>query len=76
MDSLILSFSLGHSRRIKDKPFIRSTKNKFHSHITLFAKYLAIYKNWMLNVLCFLGKKLLYNKYNIFFQITNIASLI
>ena len=38
MDLLISTSSLGHSRHIEDGLFVRSTKNKFQLHITLFTK--------------------------------------
>ena len=40
----IFASSLGHSRYIKDEPFVRSVRNIFQPHIALF-KYLALYNN-------------------------------
>ena len=45
MDLPQSAFSLSYSRRIDDELFVRSTRNKFQSHITLFTKYLALYNN-------------------------------
>ena len=39
MNLLISAFYLSHSRHVEDEPFIRNTRNKFQSHITLFTKY-------------------------------------
>ena len=39
-----IASSLGHLRRIKDEPFIRSIRKKFQPYIILFTKYLALYK--------------------------------
>ena len=36
MDLLIFTSSLGHSKCIDDKLFVRSTINKFHPHITIY----------------------------------------
>ena len=36
MDLFIPASSLGYSRRIENELFVRSTKNKFQPHITLF----------------------------------------
>ena len=44
MDLLIFTSSLGYSKCIGDDPFISSAKNKFQPYITLFTKYLALYK--------------------------------
>ena len=41
MNLLISTFYLSHSRHVEDEPFIRNTRNKFQSHITLFTKYAA-----------------------------------
>jgi len=41
----IYASSLDHSRGIKEKTFVRDTRNKFQLHITLFTKYLTLYNN-------------------------------
>ena len=45
MDLHKSAYSLGHSRRIEDEPFIRSIRNKFQPQIALLTKYLALYNN-------------------------------
>ena len=47
MNLLIFASSLGHSKYIEDESFVRSTKNKFQQHITLFTIYLTLYNNWI-----------------------------
>ena len=44
MNLLIFTFYLGYLKHIDDEPFVRSTRNKFQLQITLFTKYLALYK--------------------------------
>ena len=46
----IYIFSLGHSRSIEYKSFVRNAKNKSQPSITLFLKYVALYNK--LDVKC------------------------
>ena len=45
MNLLISTSSLGYSRHIEDKLFVKSIRNKFKAHITLFTKYITLYNN-------------------------------
>ena len=45
MNLPIFAFSFGHLRHVDDKLFVRSFRNKFQPHITLFTKYLTLYNN-------------------------------
>ena len=47
MDLPIFASCLDHLKCIEDKPFVRSTRNKFQSHVKLSTKYIALYNNWM-----------------------------
>ena len=45
MDLFIYDSSLCHSRHIDDEAYVKSTRNKFQPHITLFTKYIKLYNN-------------------------------
>ena len=44
-DLLISTSSLSYLRHIEDKSYVRSTKNNFQPHITLFKRYTFLYNN-------------------------------
>ena len=46
MNLLIFASSLVSLRHIEDEPPVKSIRNKFQPHVTLFTKYLTLYNTF------------------------------